>query len=235
MSLFFFAIAAGFLTVLAPCILPILPIILGSGSGGSKWRPVYVVLGFILSFSIFGAVFATAGSFLGLSNEVFRTIAIVLLFIFGFALVFESVYQKFTAGFSAKLSQLGAKISGGGKKHGALIEGLLIGVSLGLIWTPCAGPILGTILTLAVTEGDVITVGILFGAYSFGAAVPMLAIAYSGGWFFEKMKRIGSHVDLLNKIFGMLILLTALAIVFGYDTVIQSYLLRFYPSDLLGL
>ena len=235
MTLFFLAIAAGFLTVLAPCILPILPIILGSGTGGSKWRPVYVVLGFVLSFSVFGAVFATAGNFFGVSNETFRTIAIILLFLFGFALVFESLYQKLTAGISAKLNQLGAKVTGESKKHSAIVEGLLIGVSLGLIWTPCAGPILGTILTLAATEGDVVTVGILFGAYSFGAAVPMLAIAYGGGWFFEKLKRIGSHADLLNKIFGVLILLTALAIVFGYDTIIQTYLLRFYPHDLLGL
>lgn len=235
MTLFFLAILAGFLTVLAPCILPILPIVLGVGSGTSKWRPVFVVLGFIAAFSVFGAFFATVGTFLGISNETFRQIAVVLLVLFGLSLLFEGIYQKLMARISSKLAALGAKISGGSVGKTSAISGLLVGLSLGLIWTPCAGPILGTILTLAAADGDLLTTGILFAAYSFGAGVPMLGIAYGGGWLFERMKKIGARVELLNKLFGVLVILTAITIAFGFDRIIQAYLVQFYPSGILPL
>ncbi len=234
MTLFLLAIVAGFLTVLAPCILPILPVILGIGSG-SKWRPIFVIVGFILSFSILGAGFATAGSFLGISNESFRMIAIILLLLFGLALVFEKTYQKMTAGLSSWLSRLGAKISAGSATKKTAASGLLVGLSLGLIWTPCAGPILGTIITLAATEGDYLITAILFAAYAFGSAIPMLAIAYGSGWFFLKLQKIGAHAELLNRIFGILIIVTAIAIALGYDRVIQAYLIEFYPEQILPL
>lgn len=235
MTLFLLAILAGVLTTLAPCILPILPIILGVGTGGSKWRPVFVVLGFILSFSILGAAFATAGSFLGVSNETFRTIAVILLLLFGAALLFESTYEKLMAGASAWLGRMGAKISSGSATKKNATSGLLVGVSLGLIWTPCAGPILGTILTLAATEGDFVTTAILFAAYALGAGLPMLGIAYGGAWFFKKFSKLGLHVHFFNKLFGILVILTALAIFFGYDRVIQAYLVEFYPEGILPL
>jgi len=236
MTLFLLAILAGFLTVLAPCILPILPIILGVGApGASKWRPVFVVLGFILAFSVFGAAFATVGSFLGVSNETFRFIAVGLLILFGCALLFEGVYQKLMATVSAKLNVLGGKISGGSAGKTNAASGLLVGISLGLIWTPCAGPILGTILTLAATNGDLLTTAVLFAAYSLGAGIPMLGIAYGGGWIFTKLKLIGKRAELLNKLFGILVIATAITIAFGYDRVIQAYLVQFYPSGILPL
>lgn len=234
MTLFLLAIVAGVLTTLAPCILPILPVILGVGTG-SKWRPIFVVLGFIGAFSVFGAAFATVGSFLGLSNETFRTVAIVLLVFFAFALIFEKIYQKLTAGISATLNRLGAKISAGSATKKSASSGILVGVSLGVIWTPCAGPILGTILTLAAAEGDFLTTSILFAAYSFGAGVPMLGIAYGSGWLFSKLKFLSERSHLLNRIFGILILITALGIAFGYDRVVQAFLVQFYPSGILPL
>ena len=234
MTLFLLAIFAGFLTVLAPCILPILPIVLGAGTG-SRWRPVFVVIGFILSFSVFGAAFATVGTFIGISNETFRWIAVALLIVFGASLLFERTYQKITAAASARLGQLGAKVSAGSVGKTSAFSGLLVGISLGLIWTPCAGPILGTILTLAATNGNPWTVGLLFAAYGLGASVPMLGIAYGGGWILSQIKKIGAKAETLNKLFGLLIIATALAIASGYDRVIQSYLVSYYPSQLTQL
>lgn len=234
MTLFLLAILAGFLTVLAPCILPILPIILGVGSG-SKWRPVFVVIGFVLAFSIFGATFATVGTVLGISNETFRYIAVALLALFGLALVFETTYEKITAGISSSFNRLGAKISRGSATKTSAGSGILVGISLGLIWTPCAGPILGTIITLAATEGDFLTTAILFAAYSLGAGIPMLGIAYGSGWLFGKLKVLSTHAHVINRIFGILILLTALSIALGWDRIIQTYLVQFYPTGILPL
>ncbi len=235
MTLFFLAIAAGALTILAPCILPILPIVLSVGSGSSKWRPLFVVIGFILSFSILGAFFTTAGNFLGVSNATFRWIAVVLLILFGLALLFEGVYQRLISKFSGLMSSAGTVVASSGSGKSQIVSGLLVGLSLGLVWTPCAGPILGTIITLAVTNGDTITTGLLFAAYALGAGIPMLGIAYGGSWVFTKLKIVGTRAILLDKIFGVLVILTALAIATGIDLQIQAYLIQWYPSGILML
>jgi cytochrome c-type biogenesis protein len=234
MTLFFLAILGGLLTVLAPCVLPILPIVLATGSG-SRWRPVFVVVGFVLSFSVLGAAFAVVGSFLGVSDAAFRWIAVVLLACFGLALLFENAYERLIARASAWLGQLGARVGAGSIGKSSALSGLLVGVSLGIVWTPCAGPILGTILTLAATRKDLLVTTILFGAYAIGAGLPMLGIAYGGSWVMRKLKLVGERAALMNRVFGVLILLTAVAIATGYDQVLAAGLLRFYPSGTLPL
>jgi cytochrome c biogenesis protein CcdA len=117
------------------------------------------------------------------------------------------------------------------------LSGVLVGVSLGLVWAPCAGPILGTILTLAARTHDFLTTALLFFAYAVGAGLPMLAIAYGSHRFQEKLRAAGRLQPSLNKIFGAIIMLTALAIVTGYDRVLVTRLLDYLPapSTLLGL
>lgn len=220
MTLFFLAIAAGVLTVLTPCILPILPIVLSMGSGAPKWRPIFVVTGFILSFSVLGAFFTTAGNVLGVSDAAFRMVAVVLLILFGLALLFGNAYQRLTAEFSRTASAVG---------------GFLVGLSLGLLWTPCAGPILGTIITLAATNGDTLTTGLLLAAYALGAGIPMLGIAYGGSWIFAKLKTVGVRAVLLDRILGAFVILSALAIATGADLMIQAWLIRYEPSGILLL
>jgi len=235
MALFLLALAAGFLTVLAPCILPVLPIILGTGARASRGRPLFVVLGFVLSFSVIGAAFATAGTFLGISQDAIRIVAVVLLSLFGLSLLFEGTYQKMTARVSQSLTRLGGKMSSGSVGKTGAWSGLPVGISLGLVWTPCAGPILGTILTLAATRHDFATTAILFAAYAVGAGIPMLGIAYGGGWILARLRKIGAKAELLNKLFGLLVLATAIAIAFGFDRTVQAYLVQFYPSGILPL
>ncbi len=237
MALFFLAIAAGFLTILAPCVLPVLPILLGTGGGRSKWRPVVIVAGFVASFSIIGAAFATAGTFLGLSNDALRIVAGVVLLLFGAALLFEKSYEKLSAKIQPALAKLGAGVSAGSSAKKDALSGFLVGLSLGLIWTPCAGPILGIIITLAARTKDFLTTMLLFFAYSVGAGLPMLAIAYGSNRIQEKLRSAGRIQPVINKIFGALVILTAIAILTGYDRVIVAWLLRYLPapSTLIGL
>lgn len=234
MSLFFLAIAAGFLTVLAPCILPLLPLILGTTAGQSRLRPLLIVAGFIASFSLFGAFFATAGTFLGITNDTLRTAAVIILGLFGLALIFEGPYQMLTARLTAFFQRAGTRLSGLGKGQGA-VEPLLVGASLGLLWTPCAGPILGTIITLAIQTKDPILTATLFAAYAVGAAIPMLGIAYGGQAVLARLRAMGTRSHVINRVLGALILVTAAAIATGVDKDIQTWLLQFYPADLFGL
>jgi cytochrome c-type biogenesis protein len=223
MPLFFLAMAAGFLTILAPCILPLLPFLLGTSGGRSKWRPLMII-------SVIGAAFATAGTFLGLDNATLRLVAVALLTLFGVALVFEGLYERVMAMVQPALARLGTNVSGTSAAKKDAYSGLAVGVSLGLIWSPCAGPILGAILTLAVQTSDFLTTLLLMFAYAVGAGAPMLAIAYGSHVFQQRLAGIGRHQRALNLVFGLLILATALAILTGYDLIIQAYLVQFYPE-----
>lgn len=233
MSLFFLAIAAGMLTVLAPCILPVLPIILGVGAG-ARTRPLWVVVGFIASFSIAGAIIQTTGGFVGINPVVLRYIAVVLLSVFGLALIFEQKAQQLAAPITSRLSQMGGKLAGAAGSTGA-IASILVGVSLGLVWTPCAGPILGTIITLAVASKDTVATTVLFAAYALGAAVPMLAIAYGGQRVMTRMRNAGPWAHRITQAFGILIILVAVAMATGIDTKIQAMLIQWYPQGILLL
>jgi cytochrome c biogenesis protein CcdA len=234
MPLFVLATVAGVLTVLAPCILSVLPIVLGT-SGRSKWRPVAIVSGFIGSFSAVGAAFVTAGTLLGASNEALRAAAASLLIVFGLALLFESVYDAVSAKLQVRLSKASAAVAGKSLVRSDALSGLLVGLALGLVWTPCAGPILGAILTLAVQTQEFLTTFFLLLAYAVGAAVPMLGIAYGGQWIQKGMRRFGKWQGWLNKVFGLIVIAMAVLILTGYDLVLQAKLVRYYPAFLFKL
>lgn len=234
MGLFLLAAVAGFLTILAPCILPLLPFLLGTSGGRSRMRPIMTIVGFIGTFSVIGAAFATVGTFLGIDNTTLRLVAVVLLLLFGLALVFEKGYEKIAAMMQPALARLSAKVGGVSQGKTDAWSGLAVGVSLGLVWTPCAGPILGAILTLAASAGDYLTTALLMFSYAVGAGIPMFGIAYGGHVLQKRIAKIGAYQSLFNKIFGILVILTALSIFTGYDIVIQSYLVQFYPDEFLS-
>lgn len=237
MVLFFLAIAAGFLTILAPCILPVLPFLLGTSGGRSKWRPLMIVAGFVVAFSVIGAALATAGTFLGISNETLRYVAGGILLLFGAALLFEGAYAKLAARLEPALTGLGLKLSGGASLKTDAFSGVVVGLSLGLVWSPCAGPILGTILTLAAKMKDFLTTLLLMFAYALGAGIPMLGIAYGSHRVQERLKKAGTAWKTLNRVFGIIIILTAVGILTGYDRVVVAWILQYLPapSTILGL
>ncbi len=230
MTIFFLAILAGVLTILAPCILPVLPFILGT-AGRSRWRPVMIVAGFVVSFSVLGAAFATVGSFLGLSNEVLRLVAAVLLMIFGLALIFQDLYDRIMARLQPVMARWSARLSRGAVKRTDALSGLLVGLSLGLVWTPCAGPILGSILTLASRTADYLTVLLLMFAYALGAGLPMMAIAYGGQALTARLLKLGRWQRLFNEIFGALMIAMGILIVTHRDVAFVAWLFSYYPAS----
>lgn len=146
-----FSFLAGVVTVLSPCILPLLPIILASADLENKKKPLGVVIGFISSFTFFTLFLSTIVNLLGISASFLRLLSVVLLATFGLSLVIPQFQSKFEKLFS-KFSSFTPNTS---NKHG-LSGGFLVGLSLGLLWTPCVGPILASVISLALT-GDVNT------------------------------------------------------------------------------
>ena len=218
-----FAVIAGTLTVLSPCILPILPPLLSAAvSGGSRHRPFWIVAGLAISFTLFGVTFALFGSFLGLSNAMLRSAALLILFFFSLSLLRPSLWE----GIGARIGALAQQIPGMNRLSAEQtpFSSLLLGASLGLIWAPCAGPVLGVILTLAAVQSAVGPTLILMSAYSLGAAAPMLMIGYGGRQISERVLSLRKWGSLLQKALGALTLATVVALFFNLDTLLLAKL-----------
>lgn len=222
------AILAGILTIAAPCILLPLPILLGTSVGQqSKTRPLFITLGFVATFAVLGLSLNFLVQNLGLSPNALRNGAAAVLAVFGLLMIWPTPFEKLSSHFSGLINRAGAvsQYSGQGKAGG-----FLIGAVIGIVWAPCAGPVLGAILTLIAQEQNLTRASVLLIAYAIGAGLPMLAIAYGGQALTTKVKAIAKHSQKLQMIFGLIIIGLAVAIFFQYDTYLQSKLLDLLPS-----
>ncbi len=218
------AVIAGLVTVAAPCILPLLPILLGVSIGHtSKTRPLFIVAGFVLVFSIAAVLISFLVAHAGLSSGLIRNIGIAVLAVFGLLMVWPALFDKL----GARLSGFSMRIGGQAGTDTCNRGGFILGMTLGLVWTPCAGPVLASILALIALQRELTMAAILLFAYSIGAAAPMLIIAYAGQYLTTRIEKIARYSRLLQQIFGILIILLAIAIYFNYDVLLYSKLLSF--------
>ena len=193
---------AGIATALSPCVLPVLPILLAGGASGRK--PFRIIAGLVLSFTAFTLFASWLLGKLGLPQDLLRNLAIVLLFVMAAVLLVPQV-GMFVERRLAVFSRLRPANAGGG---------FLLGVTLGLVFVPCAGPFLGAITAAAGREqfgGRTIAATL---AYAIGAAIPMLLIAIGGR---EASARIRSHAETIRMASGVVIALVAFGLVFHVD------------------
>ena len=227
MTLFLFAILAGLATIAGPCILPLLPIILGTSTvKAHPSRPLFIILGFILSFAAFALIFSFFGGVLGLSPDAFRTLAAVLIGLFGLTMLFPRVQEWLFIKLRPLLTKITPRVS---LAEGGLWSGFLLGASLGLVWSPCAGPILGSILTLVASKRDLAYAGSLLFAFALGAGLPMLAIAYGGQAVTTRVRALAKYAPAIQRAFGLLIVLVAVGLYAGWDRSFQTFLVARYP------
>jgi len=222
------AVVAGTLTIAAPCVLPMLPILLGTSVGQtSRARPVFLALGFASAFSLAAVAFSAFPRLLGLSPEHVRMLATALLAIFGTVMLWPRPFELLAMHFSGVVRRADAVGSRAGSGNAG---GFVLGMMLGIVWTPCAGPVLASILALIAGARDLGQGALLLGGYALGAAVPMLAIAYGGQAASARVRRLAPYTPHLQRLFGVVVIATAAAIYFGYDTRVSTWLARFYPE-----
>ena len=202
-------LVAGFVTAVSPCVLPVLPILFAGGATGSRRRPLAIIGGLIVSFSAFTLGGVWLLDELGLPKDFMRDLAIVLLFLVAATLVFPR-FGQFVERPLYRLSRRPAGDLGGG---------FLLGASLGLVFVPCAGPVLAAITVLGATNEVGWRAVVLTVAYSVGAALPMLMIAYGGK---AAMQRLRPQAQNLRRGLGVVVALTALAIAFNVDRHLQT-------------
>jgi cytochrome c biogenesis protein CcdA len=141
-------------------------------------------------------------------------------------MLWPTPYEKLTLQLNGLINSAGLLASRANKGN---MGGLFVGMIIGIVWAPCAGPILASILTLIARQEDLLAASILLVAYSLGAGIPMLVIAYGGQYITTKVRVVAIYGVWLQKFFGIIIIMLAVAIFFQYDTLIQAKLLELIP------
>jgi len=227
------ALLAGIVTIAAPCTLPVLPILLGASVGHTgKLRPAMIALGFVLSFSVVALALSAITRIFDFDPNVLRTGAAVMLLGFGLLMIWPTPFEWLSIRVSSLIDGGSAALVPQGRGN---LGGFVLGTTLGLVWTPCAGPVLGSILTLVATSRDIAWASTLLVVYAIGAALPMLAIAYGGQAATTRVRSIARYSPRLQQAFGAVVIAFALLSYFQYDTLIVAWLTGFYPTGQIGL
>ncbi|MEP7166700.1 MAG: cytochrome c biogenesis protein DipZ [Candidatus Woesebacteria bacterium] len=228
--LIIFAFLAGIVTVLSPCILPVLPIVLSGSLTGGKKRPLGIVTGFIISFTFFTLLLSAIVKATGISSEVLRTVSIIVIGLFGVSLLVPQT-QILLEKLFAKISGLAPRSTG----QEGFGSGVIIGLSLGLLWTPCVGPILASVITLALTGSTNASAFFITFAYSLGTGLPMLAITYGGRQLLQRVPWLLRNTATIQKAFGVLMIAMAIALYANIDRKFQTIILTTFPNYGTGL
>jgi cytochrome c biogenesis protein CcdA/thiol-disulfide isomerase/thioredoxin len=244
MILFLLAYLGGVLTIVSPCILPVLPFVFARADRPFIRSGLPMLVGMAATFAIIATLAAVGGGWAVEANRYGRMAAIALLAIFGVALLFPELSDRVTRPLVALGARLSQSADEGAKTNGASVApSFLLGVATGLLWAPCAGPVLGLILTGAALQGANVQTSLLLLAYAAGAATSLALALLVGGRVFAVMKRSLGFGEWVRRGLGVAVLLAVAAIALGLDTgfltrvslastasVEQSLLDKFHPS-----
>lgn len=232
------AFVAGLFTVVTPCILPILPAML-AGSSGGRLRPVAIVAGMSLTFTLMGVAVSAVGSVFVPFEPGLRWFSLLFIIGMGAVLYDDDInleFVKITSRFSQLIGDnVGSlvpdrlRLRSTGSSEEGLPGAFTLGMSLGVLWIPCVGPILGSILALVGFGGNVAHGAILLLTYSIGVSIPMLLIAYFGKSVSGRVQWFARNGHRLKKMSGAALMLVGLAMLFGIDKWLQSILLPYFP------
>ena len=214
MLLFALAYIGGVLTIASPCILPVLPFVFARADQPFLRRGLPMLLGMGLTFAVVATLAAVGGGWAVQANEYGRYIAIALLALFGVTLLFPELSDRLTR----PLVALGGRLSESADRNenaGSVWPSLLLGIATGLLWAPCAGPVLGLILTGAALQGANVQTTFLLLAYAAGAATSLALALLIGGRVFTAMKRSLGAGEWVRRGLGAAVLVAVVAIFFG--------------------
>ena len=222
------AFISGLFTILAPCIWPLLPIVLADVTqSNSKRRPLGITAGVAISFTFFTLAISTLESSIGFSPNVLRKLAVVVLLVIGVSMIVPALSRKM----EASISSLSGRFAGVGRNQRSDFSGgFVTGLALGVVWTPCSGPILASIATLAATSKVSFQVVIVTLFYVAGVSIPLFGFAVGGQRLLAKSRRLSKHTGRIQVASGVIMIITAVAIYTNYDKTIEAKLLNAIPS-----
>jgi cytochrome c biogenesis protein CcdA/thiol-disulfide isomerase/thioredoxin len=215
--LLIFALLAGAGTAVSPCVLPVLPALLSAGATGGRRRPLGIVLGLAVTFTLTVAVLAKVVSGVGLGDSVLRDVAIAVLVVFGVALAVPALSARIEAPLS-RVARFGPKDGGDG-----FASGLAVGAAMGFVYTPCAGPILAAVISVGATTGTTLRTVLVAVAYAIGSAVVLLVLMAGG-------RRLLPRTATVQRALGAVLVLTAVAMVARLDVRAEKAIAEHAPN-----
>lgn len=268
MSLYFILFVSGVLTILLPCILPLIPVVVGvSITGRSKWQPLVTCAGMVLSFVGFTFLLQVVLSQFVVLADVIRVSTYFVILLFGVCFFTDNKtlqllgavlgglffwqwgwiavtiaeivgWLAIEAGtrIATRIQQFGADVQSAARGEfgaGSLVTAFIIGLTLGLIWVPCAGPALGFALTLVRDQPGLRALAAL-SAYGIGAAFPVLLIGYGGHYAVQSARGFARHSGTIKHVAGALLILSALGFQYGWFMQVQTWLVNNTTFGTLG-
>ena len=215
-----FAFVAGAGTAISPCVLPVLPALLSAGATGGRRRPLGIVLGLALTFTITIVALAKVVDGVGLGASLVRDLAIAALALFGVVVAVPRLADRFEAPLT-RLARFGPKSYGSG-----FWSGLGVGAALGFVYAPCAGPVLAAVVSVSAASGRTVTIAL---AYAAGSAVVLLALALLGRRIVAPLRG-----PALSRVLGGVMVLTAVAMAFQLDVRFQTAIADHLPAALVN-
>ena len=229
-----FSFLAGSLSTLSPCVLPLLPVLLGGALQQHRLAPVALAAGLAMSFTAVGLFVATLGFAVDIDGATIRAVAAGVMVVFGAVLISERLqrtFARFAGPLGGSATGMLGRISGEG-----LAGQFLLGRLLGAVWSPCAGPTLGAAIGLAAQSGTAAQAAIIMILFSLGATAPMLALAYGSRQALSRRRaELARLAEMAKPAMGMALLLIGFLIVSGLDKVVETRLTDTMPPWLVTL
>jgi cytochrome c biogenesis protein CcdA/thiol-disulfide isomerase/thioredoxin len=218
MILFAISYLGGVLTILSPCILPVLPFIFARADQPFVKNGLPLLAGMAVTFAAVATLAAVGGGWAVQANQYGRLAALALLALFGVTLLFPQLADRLTRPLVAAGAKLSQSADDQARSGSSFVSSFLLGIATGLLWAPCAGPILGLVLTGAALEGANVETSFLLLAYAAGAATSLGLALLVGGRVFAAMKRSLGAGEWIRRGLGIAVLAGVAAIALGLDT-----------------
>ena len=229
-----FGFLAGVLSTLSPCVLPIVPILLGTAVNAHPRAPLVLAGGLAISYAVIGTMVAWFGSNLGLDASTFRNVGAAVLALMGVLLLSSSLQQKF-ASFTSGISNAGNSLLSRWRLDG-LWGQFAIGLILGIVWSPCVGPTLGAAIVLASEGSKLAHAATLMGIFGLGAALPIVILGQVSRAAMSKWRNNLLKAGQTGKILMGLAMLTIAVMVYsGGDKTLETWLVNLSPAWLTEL
>jgi len=228
------SLAAGGLTTLSPCVFPLLPLVLGGSVRGNRLAPLAMGAGMTLSFAAIGVFLGALGPALGIDSSTVRTAGAAMMIAFALVMLVPALSERFSRWMlpiASSANAATARLDGG-----SLGSALLLGAVLGLVWSPCSGPLLGSALALVASDGGAARGGLVLAVFGMGAALPLVAVAYASRSGFERVRNwVLPRVERVRLGFALLLGAMGLAILTGVDKQLEAFVLNWLPDAWVNL
>jgi cytochrome c-type biogenesis protein len=226
------AFLAGLLTSVSPCVLPVLPLIVGGALSQHRLGPLVLCGGLGLSFSLLGVGVSLATRTFGFDPDFARRAGAILLLVFGLVLLVRPAEE----GFARWLAPLASRVGGGTHGNVSLWGNFVTGTLLGAVWSPCSGPTLGAAVGLATEAKTTPRSFMLMLVFSVAASLPLLAIAYGARTtFMANRRRLAAISTRAKPIFGLVLVVASASILFGWDKQAEAAALKRLPASWVDL